>query len=445
MPIRTTANIVEGNAIQMDWAKTDYIMGNPPFVGARLMSHQQKSDVKKIFDGWKNIGNLDYVSCWYKKTADFIKGTNIRAALVSTNSICQGDSVSTLWKPLFKSGVHIDFAHRTFRWDSESSSKAHVHCVIVGFSVTDNSKPKIIFSGENSQIVQHINAYLVDAEDIFVESRNNPICDVPSIGMGNQPIDDGIYLFDEDEKNEFIKREPAASKYFKLWYGSYEFINRQPRYCLWLGYCKPNELRKMPRCMKRIKAVREYRLASKRPSTRKLADRPTRFQTENMPIGNYLVIPQTSSERRQYIPIGFMDDSALCSNKLYIMPNADMYSFGILISNVHMAWMRQVAGRLKSDYSYSINIVYNNFPWCTPTEDQRKKIEQTAQVILDARALYPESSLADLYDEITMPPELRKAHQANDRAVMKAYGFDLKMTEAEIVAELMKMYQKLTS
>ena len=443
LPIRTTANIIEGNAIQIDWAKTDYIMGNPPFVGARLMSPQQKSDVKKIFGGWKNIGNLDYVSCWYKKTADFIKGTKIRAALVSTNSICQGDSVATLWKPLFEAGVHIDFAHRTFRWDSESTSKAHVHCVIVGFSVTDNSKPKIIYSDENSQIVQHINAYLVDAEDIFVESRNNPICDVPSIGIGNKPIDDGNYLFTEDEMKDFIKKEPAATKYFKPWYGSYEFINSQSRYCLWLGDCAPNELRKMPQCLKRIEAVRKFRLDSKSLSTRKLADKPTRFHVENMPNENYIVIPRVSSEQRQYIPMGFMQPNVLVSDSVHIVSNANLYHFGILTSSVHMAWTRTVCGRLKSDYRYSKDVVYNNFPWCKPTEEQRKKIKQTAQAILDARALYPESSLADLYDEITMPPELRKAHQANDKVVMQAYGFDVKITEAKIVAKLMKMYQTL--
>ena len=448
LPLKTYTNIEEGNALTLDWSKmfagAHFVFGNPPFVGARLMNPEQKADVNKIFAGWKNIGNLDYVSCWYKKAADFIKNTKIRAALVSTNSICQGDSVAILWKPLFATGVHIDFAYRTFRWDSESNSKAHVHCVIIGFSTADSDKPKVIYSGEKVQEVAHINAYLVDFDDIFVESRSKPICNVPEIGMGNQPIDDGNYLFTEDEMKDFIKKEPAAAKYFKAWYGAYEFINSKPRYCLWLGDCTPNELRKMPQCLKRVEAVREFRLNSKRKSTIKLADNPTHFQTENMPKGNYLVIPQTSSERRKYIPIGFIDDSVLSSNKLYIMANANLYYFGVLISNVHMAWMRMVAGRLKSDYSYSINIVYNNFVWCEPTEKQRKKIEQTAQAILDARALYPDSSLADLYNDTLMPPELRKAHQANDKAVMEAYSFDVKSTtETDCVAELMKLYQSI--
>ena len=447
LPLKTYTNIEEGNALQIDWQKiasnVDYIMGNPPFVGARLMNDKQKADVNVIFSGWKNIGNLDYVSCWYKKAVDFIKDTKIRAALVSTNSICQGDSVATLWKPLFETGVHIDFAHRTFRWDSESNSKAHVHCVIVGFSTADNDKPKIIYSGDKFQQVDHINAYLVDSDDIFVESRSKPICDVPEIGMGNQPIDDGNYLFTEAEMNDFIKKEPAAAKYFKAWYGAFEFINRQPRYCLWLGDCTPNELRKMPLCLKRVEAVREFRLSSKRKNTLKLADNPTHFQTENMPTDNYIVIPEVSSERRRYIPIGYMDSSVLCSNKLRLMPNSTLYHFGILNSNVHMAWVRTVCGRLEMRYRYSKDIVYNNFVWCNPSENQRKKIEATAQGILDARALYPDSSLADLYDERSMPPELRKAHQANDRAVMNAYGFDVKsMTEASCVAELMKLYQK---
>ena len=448
LPLKTYTNIEEGNALQIDWHKVapnvDYIMGNPPFVGARVMNTAQKADVNSIFNGWKNVGNLDYVSCWYKKAADFIKNTEIRAALVSTNSICQGDSVAILWKPLFEAGVHIDFAHRTFRWDSESNSKAHVHCVIVGFSTADNDKPKIIYSGDKFQQVDHINAYLVDSDDIFVESRSKPLCDVPEIGIGNKPIDDGNYLFTEAEMNDFIKKEPTAAKYFKAWYGSYEFINRKPRYCLWLGDCSPNELRKMPQCLKRVEAVREFRLSSKSKPTQKLADKPTRFHVENMPKGNYIVIPEVSSERRRYIPIGYMDSSVLCSNLLKLIPNATLYHFGVLTSNVHMAWTKAVCGRLEMRYRYSKDIVYNNFVWCNPSDEQRKKIEATAQAILDARVLYPDSSLADLYDERTMPPELRKAHQANDKAVMNAYGFDLKMTEAGCVAELMRLYQLLT-
>lgn len=451
LPLKTNASIVEGNALRLDWEsvvpkdRLDYIMGNPPFVGARLMDTAQKDDLNLIFQGWKNAGNLDYVCCWYKKAADLMTGTEIRSALVSTNSVSQGEAVANLWKSLFESGVHIDFAHRTFRWDSEAKIKAHVHCVIIGFSIAPNDKPKLLFSSDRPQKVQNINGYLLDAENIFVESRNKPLCDVPEIGIGNKPIDGGNYLFTQQEMLDFVKKEPAAEKWFKPWYGSQEFINRKPRYCLWLGNCPPHELRKMPECMARVEAVRNVRLASKSAGTVKLADTPTRFHVENMPKGTYVVVPEVSSERRRYVPMGYMDDSVLCSNKVRLMPNATLYHFGILTSNVHMAWMRAVCGRLKSDYDYSIKIVYNNFPWPTPTEAQKAKIEQTAQAILDTRALYPDCSLADLYDEVTMPPELRKAHQQNDRAVMQAYGFDVKTTtESSCVAELMKMYQELT-
>ena len=453
LPLKSYANIVEGNALRTDWEtvvpkdKLDYIMGNPPFVGARLMGKEQKDDLFDVFGAkWKNAGNLDYVSCWYKKTADLMKGTHIRTALVSTNSVSQGESVAILWKPLFEDGVHIDFAHRTFRWDSEASIKAHVHCVIIGFSIAPFYKAKVIYSAERPLIVDNINAYLVDADNVFVESRTNPLCDIPKIGIGNKPIDGGLYLFTEEEKNEFIKKEPQAEKWFRPWIGSHEFINRYFRYCLWLGECPPNELRKMPECLKRVQAVRDYRLSSPSAGTVKLADTPTRFHVENMPKGNYIVVPEVSSERRKYIPMGFLDPYVLSSNLVKVIPNAEIYHFGVLTSNVHMAWVRAVCGRLKSDYRYSKDIVYNNFPWCNPTAEQKKKIEETAQAILDARALYPDCSLADLYDEVAMPPELRKAHQANDKAVMQAYGFWGKLnTESACVAELMKMYQKLVS
>ena len=450
LPLKSYANITEGNALRLDWESVvpkyelSYIMGNPPFVGARLMSSVQKDDVNQIFAGWKNAGNLDYVACWYKKAAELMKGTAIRSALVSTNSMTQGESVANLWKPLFESGVHIDFAHRTFRWDSEAKIKAHVHCVIVGFSAAPNPAPKTLFTSEWAQVVQNINGYLLDADDVFVESRNKPLCDVPEIGIGNKPIDGGNYLFTKEEMNEFLKVEPSAEKWFKPWYGSQEFINRCPRYCLWLGDCPPNELRRMPECLKRVEAVRQLRLASKSAGTVKLADTPTRFHVENMPKGTYIVVPEVSSERRRYVPMGFMTPDILCSNLVKIIPNATLYHFGVLTSNVHMAWMRAVCGRLEMRYRYSKDVVYNNFPWPTPTDKQRSMIEQTAQAILDARALYPDSSLADLYDETTMPVELRKAHQNNDRAVMQAYGFKVgDMTESQCVAELMKMYQAL--
>lgn len=455
LPLKTNAFIVEGNALRVDWesvvpkSKLNYIMGNPPFVGARLMDKEQKADVNTIFPGWKNAGNLDYVCCWYKKASDMMQGTSVRSALVSTNSVAQGESVANLWKPLFDAGVHIDFAYRTFRWDSEAKIKAHVHCVIIGFSVAASSTPKKLFDGDRYQVANNINGYLLDGENVFVESRSKPICNVPEIGIGNKPIDGGFYLFEKEEMEDFIKKEPSSKKYFRPWYGSREFINQKPRYCLWLGECTPAELKAMPHCMERVKAVREYRLASPSPGTVKLADKPTRFHVENMPKENYIVIPKVSSENRKYVPMGLMSPDMLCSDLVFIVPNATAYHLGVLTSNVHMAWVRAICGRLKSDYRYSKDIVYNNFPWPAPTEQQKAKIEQTAQAILDARALYPDSSLADLYDELTMPPELRKAHQANDRAVMDAYGFikgtAARTSESACVTELMKLYQKKVS
>lgn len=455
LPLKTNAFIVEGNALRVDWesvvpkSKLNYIMGNPPFVGARLMGKEQKADVNTIFPGWKNAGNLDYVCCWYKKASDMMQGTSVRSALVSTNSVSQGESVANLWKPLFDAGVHIDFAYRTFRWDSEAKIKAHVHCVIIGFSVAASSTPKKLFDGDRYQVANNINGYLLDGENVFVESRSKPICNVPEIGIGNKPIDGGFYLFEKEEMEDFIKKEPSSKKYFRPWYGSREFINQKPRYCLWLGECTPAELKAMPHCMERVKAVREYRLASPSAGTVKLADKPTRFHVENMPKGNYIVIPKVSSENRKYVPMGLMSPDMLCSDLVFIVPNATAYHLGVLTSNVHMAWVRAVCGRLKSDYRYSKDIVYNNFPWPAPTEQQKAKIEQTAQAILDARALYPDSSLADLYDELTMPPELRKAHRDNDRAVMDAYGFTkgtaARTSESACVTELMKLYQKKVS
>jgi len=426
----------------------DYIIGNPPFVGARNMSKEQKDDVIEVFGkNWKNAGNLDYVCCWYKKASEYMKKDKgaVRAAFVSTNSISQGEQVADLWKPLFeKEGVHIDFAWRTFRWDSESNLKAHVHCVIVGFSCASNIKTKKIYTlGNSPATATEINCYLVDAPTVFVDSRNHPLCDVPQIGIGNKPIDGGFFLFNESEKQEFIAHQPEAAKYFKRWYGADEFINNKVRYCLWLGDCSPAELKAMPLCLDRVRKVREYRLTSPSPGTIKLADRPTRFHVENMPKGNYLLIPRVSSERRRYIPIGYQNDNSMVSDAVQIIPDATLFHFGILTSNVHMAWIRTVCGRLKSDYRYSKDIVYNNFPWPSPTDEQKVRIEQTAQGILDARAKYPNCSLADLYDELTMPVELRKAHQENDKAVMEAYGFNRKtMSEPECVAMLLQLYQQ---
>ncbi|MCM1508957.1 MAG: SAM-dependent methyltransferase, partial [Ruminococcus flavefaciens] len=453
LPLKSYANIAEGNALRVNWEdvvpknEVDFIMGNPPFVGARIMENSQKDDVFNIFDGVKNNGNLDYVCCWYKKAANFMKGTKIRSALVSTNSITQGEQVAVLWKNLFENGVHIDFAHRTFRWDSEASIKAHVHCVIVGFSIAKNEKNKIIFDNGNEKVVNKINGYLVDSDDIFVESTSTPICkNVPLMRSGNKPIDDGNYLFTEEEMREFIKKEPKSEKYFRKWVGSHEFINGYYRYCLWLGDCTPKELFDMPECLKRVEAVRKFRMESKSSGTKKLAEKPTRFHVETLMNSSYLIMPLTSSERRKYVPIGFVTSDVMASNLVNVVSNADIYHFGVLTSNVFMAWMRAVGGRLKSDYRITKDNLYNTFPWCDPTPEQKKQIEKTAQNILDVRKKYPENSFAEMYgDKMFLFSDLVTAHQNNDRAVMQAYGFDVKtMTESECVGELMKMYQKMT-
>lgn len=450
LPLKTYANITEGNALRLDWetvipkANLNYIMGNPPFVGYTYQTLEQKQDLDAVLSG---IGkNLDYVSGWYFKASQFIVGTDIRVAFVSTNSITQGEQVSVIWKPLFdKYGIHIDFACRTFRWDSEASIKAHVHCVIVGFSTASNLSKPYIYIGDREHTSENINAYLIDAPNIFIARRNKPLCDVPSICKGSQPTDGGNLILSAEDREQIISRHPEAYEFIKLFLGSAEFINKKARYCLWLKDANPTVLRKIPEILERVQSVREFRLNSKKAATRKQADSPTLFTEIRQPTTNFVVIPEVSSQTRKYVPIGFLHPDVICSNKLQLIPGATMFHFGVLTSNVHMAWMRVVCGRLKSDYDYSGNIVYNNFPWPTPTEEQKAKIERTAQAILDARALYPDSSLADLYDEVTMPPELRKAHQENDKAVMRAYGFDIKTTtETSCVAELMRRYQELT-
>ena len=434
----------------------DYIIGNPPFVGARWMDKNakdkhQKEDVLLTFGkDWKGIGDLDYVCCWYKKAFDLIRGKETRCAFVSTNSITQGMAVADLWKPLFAEGFHIDFAWRTFKWENETADKsdmATVHCVIIGFSTAGSKKPKVIFTNDGQKITAtNINGYLMDMPDVFIESRQHPLCDVPEIGIGNKPIDGGFYLFAEREMQEFIKKEPASAQYFHEWIGSDEFINGNRRYCLWLGDLPPAELLKMPECMKRVQAVREYRLASTSAPTVKLADRPTRFHVENFPKGNYIVIPEVSSEKRKYIPIGFLTPDIFCSNLVKIVPDATLYHFGVLTSNVHNAWMRMVAGRLEMRYRYSKDIVYNNFPWPEADGGHRSAIERTAQAILDARAKYADCTLAQLYgDKSYLFPELMAAHRENDKAVMAAYGFALNMTEAECVSELFKLYEKISA
>ena len=456
LPLTSYANIVEGNALRTDWEdvvpkdKLSYIMGNPPFVGYSLQSKDQKDDMLSIYvdekgKPYKTAGKIDYVAGWYFKAAQLMHGTNIRTAFVSTNSITQGEQVAGVWKPLYdRFGIHIDFGHRTFRWDSEATLKAHVHCVIVGFSVAESTSQKLLFSSDRIQVAANINAYLIDAPTVFVESRNKPICNVLAMTTGNRPADGGHLIIEADDYESFIAAEPNAQKYIKNLVGSAEFINNKKRYCLWLVDASPAELRKMPEVMKRVNACREDREASPDAGRRKLADRPTLFRETNNPA-TFIIVPAVSSERRRYVPMGFLDGNTIATNLAITIPNAGIYDFGVLTSNVHMAWMRAVCGRLEMRYRYSKDVVYNNFPWPTPTDAQKAKIEQTAQAILDARAMYPDCSLADLYDEVTMPPELRKAHQQNDKAVMQAYGFWGKLnTETECVAELMKMYQELT-
>lgn len=450
LPLKSYANITEANALRLNWedvvpkGKLNYIMGNPPFVGYTYQSATQKADLQATMS---NIGkNIDYVSGWYFKAAQYIQNTGSRVAFVSTNSITQGEQVAGVWKPLYdRFGIHIDFAYRTFRWDSEASLKAHVHCVIVGFSVQDNPCKKLLFTSERVQYVQNISPYLIDAPTLFIENRSKPICLVPEICKGSQPTDGGNLIITESEYNDFIRREPGSIKYIRRFLGADEFLNGKKRYCLWLVGASPKELQAMPLVLERVKKVREFRQSSKKAATRKQADTPTLFTENRQPLENFIAIPEVSSGTRRYIPMGFLNSNIICSNKLQLLPSASIYHFGVLMSNVHMAWMRSVCGRLKSDYDYSARIVYNNFPWPTPTDEQRAKIEQTAQAILDARELYPDCSLADLYDEATMPPELRKAHQQNDKAVMQAYGFWGKLnSESACVAELMRMYQGLT-
>lgn len=457
LPLTTNAFIVEGNSLQIDWEsvvpkyQVSYIMGNPPFVGYSLQSKEQKKDILSIYvdekgKPYKTAGKIDYVAGWYFKAAQFMQGTTIRTAFVSTNSITQGEQVAGVWKPLYdRFGIHIDFAHRTFRWDSEANMKAHVHCVIVGFSIAPNPAKRRIYVDGRFKEANNINAYLLDAPDEFICNRSKPLWNVPRMMTGNRPADGGNLIIEKEDYEEFIRKEPQAKPYIKKLVGSSEFINNKERWCLWLVGVTPAELRKMPLVLKRVEACKQDRENSPDVGRRKLAETPTLFREINNPA-SFILVPQVSSERRRYVPMGFLDCNTISTNLNFIIPEATMYQFAILTSNIHMAWMRAVCGRLEMRYRYSANIVYNNFPWPEPTEPQRQKIEQTAQAILDARALYPDSSLADLYDELTMPPELRKAHRLNDMAVMEAYGFakgsEAYRNEAACVAELMKLYQK---
>lgn len=453
LPLRSLSNLHEGNALKTDWSEVfpddlTYLVGNPPFLGARNQSKEQKAELLEVFDGAKNAGNIDYCGAWYMKAARFTQGKRTRCALVSTNSICQGEQVANLWKPLHDLGIHIDFAHNTFRWDNEAADKAHVFCVIVGFSRENCEKRLYVHdtpdTAEVKKAAKSINAYLSDAPDAFIWNRNKPICDVPKIGIGNKPIDGGFYLFADEEKTDFLNREPGAKSYFHRWIGSREFLHGESRWCLYLGDATFAELKELPRCRERIEAVREYRLASKSVPTRKLADRPAHFHVENMPKGNSIVVPKVSSERRRYIPMGFVGPETLCSDLVFLIPNASLYHFGILQSQFHNAWMRTVAGRLKSDYRYSGGIVYNNFVWPEPTVSQREEVERCAQAVLDARDAQEGATLADMYDpkNETFFPELMAAHKALDAAVEAAYGIDFGGDEEKIVAHLFNLYAK---
>ena len=454
LPLKSYANIVEDNALRTDWEsvvpkdKLNYIMGNPPFIGARMMDQGslQKTEVQDIFGNIKDVQDLDYVTCWYKLAAEYIKNTKIEVAFVSTNSICQGAQVPILWNVIFNDlGVHINFAYQTFKWGSESSDQAAVHCVIIGFALFNRSKKHLYTTDKTPKIVANISPYLTEGSDSFVVATKDALCDVPKMIFGNQPRDGGYFILTEEEKDTILAKEPNLEKWIHPYMGAEEFIKGKKRYCLWLVNASPLDIKNSKILYEKVESVRKFREESKAKTTNGYAKVPHCFAQMTQPEGvDYLIVPSVSSERRKYIPIGFLDANTISSNAVQIVPNASLYHFGVLTSNVHMAWMRTVAGRLKSDYRYSKEIVYNTFPWCNPTEEQKKRIEQTAQAILDARAKYPECSLAILYDDTITPPELRKAHQANDRAVMQAYGFDVKtMTESTCVAELMKMYQDL--
>ena len=457
LPIKSYSNIVEGNALKLNWEeivpkeKLSYIIGNPPFVGQKEIRSIYVDENGKEYN---LAGKIDYVAGWYFKAASLISNTNIKVAFVSTNSICQGEQVVGVWQPLYKRfGVNIDFAYQTFKWGSEAKDKAAVHCVIVGFSTNHNNEKKQLFSSTDKlDLVDNINPYLLSGKTIFVESVKTPICPVSPMYFGSKPTDGGYFFLTPEEKQVIVRKEPQSEKYIRKVLGAQEYINNVERYCLWLVGITPSELKSSPMIYERVKKVREFRLASKAESTRKFADRPTEFKQNAQPNKPYLIVPRVSSENRRYVPIGYIDPEVIATDATQIIPNATLYEFGVITSNVHMAWMRTVAGRLKSDYRYSSTIVYNTFPWPKITEEQKEYISKTAQGILDARALESESSLADLYNDVIMPVELRKAHQANDIAVMKAYGMikkvsgkDKLMSETETISKLFEMYEELTS
>ncbi len=449
IPLTASATIVCGNALQMDWEtvipkeKLNYIMGNPPFAGYSNQSKEQKRDIERLFDGNKRAGKLDFVAGWYKKAASYCAHTEIQCAYVSTNSITQGEQVSILWQPLIEDGLSINFAHRTFKWSNEAREVAAVHCVIIAFTMVELKKRKYLFASDGGMIeAEHINPYLTDAADVFLPIRTTPICRVPEMTTGNRPADGGHLIIEESEYDEFVASEPQAIPFIKRLLGAREFINNKNRWCLWLVGASPKELKRMPRVLERIERCRQDRLNAPDEGRRKLAEKPTLFRETKNPE-TFIVVPEVSSERRAYIPMDFLNRETICTNLLQIIPDATLYHFGILTSTMHMAWTRAVCGRLKSDYRYSNKLVYNNFPWPDATEEQQEKIAELAQGVLDARAQYPDSSLADLYDPLTMPPELVAAHRKLDAAVEKAYGHRF-ADEAERVAYLFVRYRALS-
>lgn len=446
LPLKTYSHIHEGNALTMDWNVVlpnyacHYIMGNPPFIGTKYENKNQKTDINNLNH---NLKGIDYVSGWYYKAIEYIQDTKIECCYVSTNSITQGQQVAILWSILLKLGIKINFAYRTFIWTSEASQKAHVHCVIIGFSLFDRKK-KFLYENGLVSNVSTINPYLVDGPNILIKSRSKPLSNVLKMIKGSQPTDGGNLILNESEKSELIKSEPKSKKYIRRYMGANDLIKDKCRYCLWLKDCTPNDLKNMPLILKRLKLVQSSRLNSKKAATQKWAKLPSLFTEDRQPNNDYLMVPVVSSEQRRYIPMAFVSKDVIANTNAQMIPNAGLYEFAILESNMHMGWMRTVAGRMKSDYAYSAKIVYNNFPWPSPTDKQKEKITNTAQEILDARALYPKDSLADLYDPLTMPPELLKAHQNNDRAVMEAYGLPVKTTtESDAVAFLFDLYSKL--
>ena len=457
LPLKKSATIRHGNALRIDWneilpaGECSFLIGNPPFVGAKFQTPEQRAELESVAKGVRNAGLLDYVCAWYFKAVDYTKESKVPIAFVSTNSIGQGEQVGVLWGELFRRGVKIHFAHRTFPWKSEARGAAHVHVIIVGIGLGEAGAKRIYdydrdASNPAVSIARNISPYFVEGNDTVVTNRSAPLCNVPEIGIGNKPIDDGNYLFTTEERDAFIELEPKSKKWFRRWLGSQEFINGWERWCLWLGECPPNELRAMPEAVKRVAAVKKFRLASVSAGTRKLADTPTRFHVENIPAKNFVVIPKVSSIRRKYIPIGFMSAKTMISDLCFINTSITIYHFGILTSTMHMAWVRQVGGRLKSDYRYSASLVYNNFPWpTTATDAQKATVESKAQAVLASRALFPESSLADLYDPNTMPPALTKAHAELDKAVEKCYRKEPFTSERERVELLFALYEKLAN